>query len=164
VLELRVTNIDFDKVRITDENGETQTYDINKELAVDPFNVRDEFLHQSSKYSYWASLLEQLKLYEESYELQADKKRSELYEPSRQKLLAEGVTRPSKDQIDSQIMLDGDYYNLCNNVVAIHYQVNQIKALVKAFEQRKDMLIQYGADQRKEYEYSKKLNMSNQMP
>jgi len=98
-----------------------------------------------------------LKLYEESYELQADKKRSELYEPSRQKLLAEGVTRPSKDQIDSQIMLDGDYYNLCNNVVAIHYQVNQIKALVKAFEQRKDMLIQYGADQRKEYEYSKKV-------
>lgn len=164
MLDLSVTSIDFDKIRITDANGETKTYSIQDELKVNKFNVREEFLFQSSKYAYWCSVLEQLKLYEETYELQTDRKKAEIYEPSRKALIAEGIPKPTKDQIEAKVILDDEYYQLCNNVVAIHHQVDQLKSVVKAFEQRKDMLVQYGADQRKEMEYSKKISMPNQTP
>lgn len=159
VLNIRVTNLDFGTIRVTDANGETVTYNLKEELAVNNFNVREEFLKQPAKYSYWTALLEQLRLYQETYELQAEKRKAELYEPSRQQLILSGIAKPTKDQIDAQVMLDDEYYKLRQDVVNMEFTVRQVQYVVKAFEQRKDMLIQYGADLRRDFEYSKKVSM-----
>lgn len=164
MLDIRVTNLDFGTIRVTDANGETVTYNLKEELAVNNFNVREEFLKQPAKYSYWTALLEQLRLYQETYELQAEKKKAELYEPSRQHLIATGIAKPTKDQIDAQVMLDDEYYKLRQDVVNMEFTVRQVQYVVKAFEQRKDMLIQYGADLRRDFEYSKKISMPNDAP
>lgn len=164
VLDIKVTNLDFGTIRVTDANGETVTYVLKEELAVNNFNVREEFLMQPAKYAYWTSLLEQLRLYQESYGLKAEKRKSELYEPSRQQLIAVGIAKPTKDQIEAQIMLDDEYYKLRENVVSMEFNVKQVQYIVKAFEQRKDMLVQYGADLRRDFDYSKKLTMPNETP
>lgn len=164
VLDIRVTNLDFGTLRVTDANGETITYNLKDELAVNNFNVREEFLKQPAKYSYWTSLLEQLRLYQEMFELKAEKRKSVLYEPSRQALILEGIAKPTKDQIEARIMLDDEYYKLKTDVVNTAFNVRQLQYVVKAFEQRKDMLVQYGADLRRDFEYSKKISMPNETP
>lgn len=159
LLDLRVSDLEFLKVRVIDENGESLVFDLTEELNVNEFNVRKEFLNQPGKYTYWTSLLERLRMYQENYELQAEKRKAELYETSRIALIEGGVSKPTKEQISAQIMLDEQYYNLKQSIINLSFNVRQIQYVVKAFEQRKDMLIQYGADLRREYEYSQKTSM-----
>lgn len=161
VLDIRVDSIDFDTIRITDENGETTTYNVNAELQVHEFNVRQAFLEQPAKYAFWSAVLEKLKMYQETYELQLSTKRAELYDSSRLLLVERGIQKPTKDQIEAEIALDSEYQKVANNVIVMNYNVRRLTAFVKAVEQRKDMLIQYGADLRRENEYSKKITMPN---
>ncbi len=159
MLDLRVNDLEFRKIRVTDENGETIVFDLTEELQVNEFSVRQAFLEQPAKYTYWTSLLERLRMYQENYELQAEKRKAELYEPSRKSLIEQGVTKPTKDQIEAQIMLDEQYYALRQSIISLTFNVRQVQYVVKAFEQRKDMLIQYGADLRRDFEYSQKVSM-----
>lgn len=163
MLNLRVDDLEFKTIKIIDDNGEVVTHDLQTELQVNEFNVRTAFLEQPAKYTYWTSILERLRMYQENYELKAEKKKSELYEPSRVALINQGVAKPTKDQIEAQIMLDEDYYKLRQSIVNLSFNVRQLQYIVKAFEQRKDMLIQYGADLRREYEYSQKVSMPDPM-
>ncbi|MCC9083806.1 hypothetical protein LOS22_15390 [Enterococcus faecium] len=90
MLDLRVNDLEFRKIRVTDENGETIVFDLTEELQVNEFSVRQAFLEQPAKYTYWTSLLERLRMYQENYELQAEKRKAELYEPSRKSLIEQG--------------------------------------------------------------------------
>nr|DAI05814.1 MAG TPA: recombination, repair and ssDNA binding protein [Herelleviridae sp.] len=163
MLNLRVDDLEFRKIKIVDDNGEVVVHDLQEELQVNEFNVRTAFLEQPAKYTYWTSILERLRMYQENYELQAEKKKAELYEPSRIALINMGVAKPTKDQIEAQIMLDDEFYKLKQSIVNLSYNVKQLQYVVKAFEQRKDMLIQYGADLRREFEYSQKVSMPDPM-
>lgn len=159
MLQLKVDSIDFREIRITDENGETKTYDIQEELVIHPHSVRLAFLEQPAKYAFWSSVLEKIKLYQESYELMLATKKAEVYELSRSDLIASGTAKPTKDQIEARVMLDPEVQELNRTVLQSTYNVRRLTTFVKAIEQRKDMLIQYGADLRREYEYGRKLSM-----
>lgn len=159
MLDLRVDSLDFDNIRIIDENGEVTNYNVNQELQVHEFNVRQAFLEQPAKYAFWSSVLEKLKLYQETYEMQLSTRKAELYDTCRVQLVERGIAKPTKDQIEAEILLDEKYQQIANTVIVTNYNVRRMSAFVKAVEQRKDMLIQYGADLRRENEYSRKITM-----
>lgn len=159
LLQLKVDDLlDFSEIRITDENGETRTYNVDEELKVNEYSIRKAFLEQPAKYAYWSSVLEKLKLYQESYELQLTTRKAEIYDSTRQELIQNGIQRPTKDQIEAFIQIDSEVQRLSQAVVAMNYNVRRIQAFTKAVEQRKDMLVQYGADLRRDVEYNRKIS------
>lgn len=155
---------DFDKITIKDGNGDSHTYDLTEELRVNEFNVVKEFSEQSSKYVYWASILEKVKMYKESAELKAETYRASIYEQARLALVDTGVNKPTKEQVSAQILQDESYVKLLEGVNTYTYLVGQLTYVVKAFEQRKDMLIQYGAELRRVKDYERGMNFTNSAP
>lgn len=152
-------NQDIEEVTITDKSKESHTFNIKEELNINEFNVYREFLAQPGKYAYWTSVLSTLKYYLESAELSMEKQRATIYEPSRQTLITvKAVPKPTKDQIEAEIQLDETYQQLQRDVVAYKALVDKVNYIVRAFEQRKDMLIQVGAELRRNKEYERQTN------
>lgn len=160
-MEIHVGAFDFDTITIKDTNGETRTYNLRDELKVNEFNVVGEFLEQPAKYVYWSSVLERVRMYKEASELKAETYKASMYESSRISLVDLGINKPTKEQVNSVIMTDETYIKLLESVNTYTYLVGQLVYVVKAFEQRRDMLIQYGADLRKTREFERGINMPN---
>lgn len=160
-MNINIGAFDFDKITITGANGESTTHDLREELKVNDFNVVSEFLEQPSKYVYWSSILERVKMFKESAELKAETYKASIYETSRTVLVDAGINKPTKEQVNSVIMSDENYIKLLEDVNTYTYLVGQLTYVVKAFEQRRDMLIQYGADLRKAREYEQRISMPN---
>lgn len=158
MLEIRLDNLETDLIRIVDDNGETVQFSLREELRINEMNVQQEFLEQSSKYVYWTSILERVRLYQESSKLHAEIARADLYEPCRSALINTGIPKPTKDQVDAKILQDEDYIRKLEALNTYDHLVKQLQFVVRAFEQRKDMLIQFGADKRKEQDYEKKIS------
>lgn len=152
-MQVVVDNFDFDKIQIVDENGMVETYSLSQELRINEMNVPNEYLQQSAKYIYWASILEKVRMYLDASELNSEIKKAECYTKSRDDLVEKGVLKPTKDQIEHAVMLDDDYVQALREVQGYTHLVKQLQYVVKAFEQRKDMLIQYGAELRKQKDY-----------
>lgn len=160
-MEINVGAFDFDTITIKDRNGETRTFNLSEELKVNEFNVVGEFLEQPAKYVYWSSILERVRMYKESAELQAETYKASMYETARMSLVDAGINKPTKEQVNSVILSDEGYIKLLEAVNMYTYIVGQLVYVVKAFEQRRDMLIQYGADLRKTREFERGMNMPN---
>jgi hypothetical protein len=160
-MEIRVPSLDFDEIKVIDANGELQTYSLKQELNINGFNVKEEFYSHPAKYVYWTSLLERMKLQQESDALALERCRASLYEPTRVQYVNAGVTKPTKDQIEAGIQLDPTYQQLSEVLLKTKYIVGKLQYTVKAFEHRRDMLIQIGAELRRENDFSKKVNPIN---
>ena len=65
-MEIYVDSLDFDTFTIIDKNGNRENLNINDELRIDENNINEEFMKQSGKYAYWASLLEIVRRYYEA--------------------------------------------------------------------------------------------------
>lgn len=159
-MKLEIPSLNFDAITIVDQNGEVVTYSLREELSINKFDVRSEFYTQPSKYVYWSSLLEQVRLMEESLAVELDRYRASIYESSRQAVAVEtNNAKPTKDQIESKIELDTTYNSLKNQLVQVRQNTKQLQSVVKAFEHRKDMLVQIGAELRKDKDFTQKMNM-----
>lgn len=158
-MNINIGSFDFDMITITGANGESTTYDLREELKVNDFNVVNEFLEQPSKYVYWSSILERVKMFKESAELKAETYKASIYEPSRLSLVDAGINKPTKEQVNAVILSDENYIKLLEDINTYNYLVGQLTYVVKAFEQRRDMLIQYGADLRKARDYEQRISM-----
>lgn len=159
MLDITVGSLDFSTIRIKDSNNQAYEYDLKAELQINEHNLQAEFKEQASKYVYWTSILEQLRGYQESAELQEERVRANLYEQGRLALINEGSAKPTKDQVEAWLMRQEPYVQAREQVLAYSKFVRQLQYVVKAFEQRRDMLTQIGADQRKQKEYERNLNM-----
>lgn len=148
--EIVVSKLDFDSFRLRDAyTGEVVDYSLRDELKVNEDNYEQEYLNQPAKYVYWQAVYQNLKSYQESVEREADIVHANAYNEAYNFLKQnKGITRPTKDLIDSAIMQDKDYQKELEKVEEAHRAVGIIGSIVKAFEQRKDMLIQFGAEQR----------------
>lgn len=158
LLDLKVGSMDFEKIRISDVNGEFHEYDMKEELVINDHDLYNEFSQQPVKYMYWTSVLEQVRAYLESSILSEETVRADLYEPARMALIGSGTAKPTKDQIESWIIKQDQWVTAKNEVLVYTKYVKQLQYVVKAYEQRKDMLIQIGADSRKDKEYEKHIN------
>lgn len=153
--EIKVAKLDFDTFRLLDgSTGEVQTYSLHDLLKVNQQNYQEEFLQQPAKYVYWQAVLQNLKAYEESTEREAEHAHADSYNEAYNYFRKQGNARPTKDLIESAILLDDTYQEKLEAVEQAKESVGIINAIVKAFEQRKDMLIQFGAEQRQSYKNS----------
>lgn len=149
--------MDFELVRISDANGEFYDYNLKEELSINEHDLYTEFGQQPVKYVYWSSILEQVRGYLESATLNEEVVRANMYEPARVALMANGTPKPTKDQIEAWIINQEEWVKAKNEVLIYTKFVKQLQYIVKALEQRKDMLIQIGADSRKDKEYENHL-------
>ena len=143
MLEIKLDSLDFYQLRLVDENGEMKEYDLTKELKVNENNLQEEMLKQPSKYIYWASVLEKIKLYQESTELKLEQTVAELDREAREFIL-QHQGKPTKDVVDAYIKRQPKYAEAVGNLNYFEYIAGRVGRIVKAFEQRKDMLQSYG--------------------
>lgn len=159
-------NIEVDKlsslfmISITDNAHNTYKYDIRDELTIDEHNLSKDLREQPSKYMYWASILEKARSYYEASSIELERIYAKLYEPCRLKSVAQGVQRPTKDQINSLIIQEEEYIKAQDINKNYEMYVKQLQYVVRAFESRKDMLIQLATDERKQKEYETAINQN----
>lgn len=142
-MDIRVDNLDFSYLRLVDDSGQFEEYNLKEELKVNEGNLLQEMLQQPSKYIYWSSLLEKLKWYQEDAELKLEVKIAELDKEARE-FITNGNGKPTKDVVEAYIKQQPSYGAEKQKVQYLEYTVGRITRIVKAFEQRKDMLQSYG--------------------
>lgn len=142
-MEIKLDNLDFSFLRLVDENGEYQEYDLTTELKVNEANLLQEMLQQPSKYIYWSSILEKIKWFQESQELTLEVEVAKLDSKAREFITSNGG-KPTKDIVEAYIRQQPEYISAKKNCQYYEYISGRISRIVKAFEQRKDMLQSYG--------------------
>ena len=147
-----VNDLDMDEITVVDYNGEEQKYSVNDIVKVDELNYQQEFINQPAKYAYWSSVLQAAKRVAAEQEAALDKQHAVAYNKVYEVLNSKNM-RPTKDLIESYIEQDEDYQNAKQRVIVADYSAGRIQYLVKALEQRENMLVQLGADIRKEKNY-----------
>jgi hypothetical protein len=143
MLEIKVDSLDFRFLRIVDNQGEFEEYDLKEELKVNEAILTTEMLQQPSKYIYWSSLLEKIKLYKEQAEMTLELEIAKMDQEARD-FITSHQGKPTKDIVEAYIKRQPAYETLSNNVQYFKYIEGRIARIVKAFEQRKDMLQSYG--------------------
>jgi len=146
-MEIHVDSLDFNDLTIIDMNGEAHTFNIHDELKLSEYTIQQEMYSQSAKYSYWASLLERVRVYAESEQRKLEQIGARVNKEVRNRYEQE-KKKPTKDVIESDIILDEEYQQQQYIVEQRNYQVKQLQYIVKAFEQRSSMLIQISAELR----------------
>jgi hypothetical protein len=137
------------QVELLDSTGKSTIFNINEELMVNINNYQQEFLDQARKYSFWSDKLTIAHRQVSGASQKVDLLHAELYSKAYLNL-AKTKMRPTKDLVEASILQDKEYQKALDDVTQYTFVENQLKFIVKAFEQRKDMLIQYGAEMRKD--------------
>lgn len=140
-------DFDFDTIRIVDGDGQFKDYSMRNELEIPELGYLELMKEQPARYAYWSSVYQTVKYQQEQKQHELDKVHAELYQAVYQALV-EQKTRPTKDMVESAILLEDSYQKALAAVDAANHLTGQLQYLVKAFDQRKDMLIQFGAEQR----------------
>lgn len=152
-MEINVDDMEFNKVTVRDNSGNTFEYDMQEELMINRHDLRTELEEQSSKYMFWTGMLERVRANLEAAERELEYIVSQLYEPIRERLETKMGKNPTKAQIDAMINQQEIYQNQKKKVEEVDYQSRRLAYIVKAFEQRKDMLVQISTAERKQKEY-----------
>lgn len=142
-VDIQLDKFDFDTLRLIDETGEFVEYNLREELAVNEDNLLREMLQQPSKYIYWSSILEKLKLFQESKELALETTMARLDGEARDHI-KQNNNKPTKDMVEAYIKSQPEYERAMNELNYYNYIVGRVNRIVKAYEQRKDMLQSYG--------------------
>ncbi|QZA69927.1 recombination mediator protein [Bacillus phage 278BB001] len=143
MLDVNVGSLDFYNLRLIDENGQFQEYNLEELLKVNEDNYMQEMIEQPAKYIYWSSVLERLKYFQESAELELETTVASLDQEARE-YLKDTVPKPTKDMVESYIKRQPTYKSAKDKEIQYNYIVGRVQRIVKAFEQRKDMLQSYG--------------------
>lgn len=146
---VKLTTNGKQKIVLLDQKGQETEYNIDNELAVNENNYLQEFLDQARKYSFWSDKLTIAHRQVSGAEQEADLLHAKLYDVKYLEL-SKTKSRPTKDMVEASILQDKDYQSALTKVQDCVFVENQLKFIVKSFEQRKDMLIQFGADMRKD--------------
>ena len=138
-MEINVDNLDFTSIKLIDETGQFLEIDLQKELRIDEHRLEQEMIEQPSKYIYWSSILEKLRLYQEQCELDLEFLLGRLDKEAREHLMVTG-TKPTKDSVEAYIKRSNEYKIAKEKCNYYDYLVRRLQFIVKSLEQRKDML------------------------
>ncbi|QYC50832.1 hypothetical protein KQUDLBSD_CDS0132 [Staphylococcus phage PG-2021_40] len=153
VLEVRVDHIDTDTIRVVDSQGQTVDYDVLSDLSVHDYNANDELREQHVKYRKYANIYNRLSYYLEEEEIKLVTISSQINLDIRNQYQATNGKPPTKDVVEAEIQTKQKYIDQLRIVNHLKYQKTQLQYILKAFEQRKDMLVQYTAHLRKDIEH-----------
>ena len=151
MLMIKIKSTGGEQIEILDQTGKSTIYDIDQELLVNDNNYQQEYLRQAQKYSFWADKLAIANRQVSGAEQQLDLVHAKLYHKYFLDL-SKSKARPTKDMVESEIIQDDSYQQALNSLNQCSFVEEKLKFIVKAFEQRKDMLIQFGAEMRKDRE------------
>lgn len=160
-MEIQIPSLGFTNISITDANLNQSVFNLVEELKINEFNIRTEFFNQPAKYVYWGSLLEQAKKQEEAIALEVSKASGIAFEQARNALIEEKILKPTQAQIEARLAMNAQVIQLNQNLNEARSNVRTLQTVVKAFEHRRDMLLQIGAEIRREKDYERKMNMGN---
>lgn len=146
-MEIKVDSLDFDTIKIKDKNNNETILSIQEELKIDEINLNESFMSQSSKFAYWANLLEIVRRYSEAEERKLETIGAQLNLSIRE-WYKQNKEKPTKDMIEARIMIDKNYQEQLKVVEEWNYKTKQLQYVVKAFEQRVNALTHLGAEQR----------------
>lgn len=149
MIKLKVA--DKQEISLIDQTGKETIYNIDNELLVNDNNYQQEYLRQAQKYSFWSDKLAISNRQVSGAEQEVDLMHAKLYKKYFLEL-TKAKLRPTKDMVESEIVQDPAYQKVLTNLNQSKFVEEKLKFIVKAFEQRKDMLIQFGAEMRKDKE------------
>lgn len=141
--------------RVIDDQGEIHEYDLKKELHIDEATLGQEFLNQPVKYLFWCSILEKMTMYLDSEKYKMDVTEANLRDQGREFFVKSGI-KSNAQMVDDYCKQQSDWKAVERKLINLTYMVKQLKVIVRAFEQRKDMLQSYGAQLRNEVNYGDK--------
>jgi hypothetical protein len=153
-LDINIDSLDFQFIRLIDESGQYVELDLKTELSVNEDNLEREMLEQPSKYVYWSAILERIRFFKESAELEMELLLGELDKEAREELPKHEV-KATKDSVDAYIKRTENYKIAREKCNYYEYLVKRVQFIVRALEQRKDMLQSYGKQVTHDKSYGK---------
>lgn len=120
-----------------DTGGRPFEYDLREELSISDATLIEDLQSQPAKYAWWASVLERARVKLRSAEDQLDYSRASISNEIRAsgEKLAIAV-------VNDRVAVDPDYKQALQEVRYWEGEVGKLVYIVRAFEQRRDMLIQ----------------------
>lgn len=112
-------------------------------------DLTNEFIRQPSLYAWFATLLEYASAEVETQKMNLSILRANL-DAEKRKELGQLSKKPTENMINSAIEVDDKYKDAQVNLIETRRQYGILKGIVRALEQRKDMLIQVGSTKRQE--------------
>lgn len=137
------------KMSIRDGSGGLKTFAIEDLFYIDETNLTQEFMRQAALYAYFSTLLSTADMKANSVDLMKDQAYAEadLYYREDADKNGRKITEP---QVKSTVTIDEAYAKACERDIQMRYDVSILKSIVKALEQRAEMLISLGAHLRHE--------------
>jgi hypothetical protein len=126
-----------------------KAFDIGKLFIIDENNLTAEFVRQAASYAFFATLVAGAERNVAKRDMLKDQEYSAADEDSRKRFIESGE-KFTEAVIKSQILLDADYQDSVTNLEAAKYELNLLKALTKAYEQKGMMLQSLGSHLRSE--------------
>lgn len=113
---------------------------------IDETKLVSELSQQSYRYSYWGGIMADAKK-----KLDISKMNLEIqYAVIQEELIANATTKLTDKKLNSKVLADPMYSALRQTVINDEYKYNLLRNITEALKQRKDMLIQLSANNRKE--------------
>jgi hypothetical protein len=128
----------------------TKTFDIAKTLKIDFDSLTEEFATQAAVYAFFATLVPFAEFTETMLDLSKDQEYAGADDAARKEMTEKGE-KFTETVIKSMVQLDEQYGAAFKKHAEAHYDTGIIKAIARAMEQRAEMLISMGAQQRHEF-------------
>ena len=132
--------------------GEYITYDLQKELEINEYQLEDQMMEHASKYALWSSYSVVAERYERACETELEVAEANADSLAREQLKARGIPKPTVGQVNAEIALNEDVYAAKTKLSEAKGYASSLKYILKALDQRKDMLVNLSAQHRKSME------------
>lgn len=132
--------------------GEYLTYDLQKELEINEYQLEDQMMEHASKYALWSSYSVVAERYEHACETELEVAEANADSLAREQLNARGIPKPTVGQVNAEIALNEDVYAAKTKLSEAKGYASSLKYILKALDQRKDMLVNLSAQHRKSME------------
>jgi hypothetical protein len=120
-----------------------------RQLAVDEMNLNDSFVKQAGHFSFYAAKHAQAERQEHRAKFNIEIQEATIDKELRQEARA-NKEKITETQITRLITLRPEYQDALNDHIEAKQISNVCKSVAESFRQKRDMLIQLGADQREE--------------
>ncbi|ASR78954.1 hypothetical protein HONESTABE_170 [Bacillus phage HonestAbe] len=154
-MNIPVDFLDFDEITIKDTNGLVESFDLREELKINPVNLQEEMLNQPVKYVYWSGLHEKVRYLLERQELKLEQLVAVLDAEARAHIKSQGE-KPTKDAVEAYVKTRKDYEKQRGRVIEFEQILGRTARIVKAFEQRSNMLQSIGKQLANDSQYGHK--------
>jgi len=123
--------------------------DIKEKLKVDPKNLNAELIEQPGLFAYYAYEMSKKKEELEELELDLDILESETDRKVRNNFLIKNE-KVSEKKVEMVVMSITKVKELKRKIIKVNAEYNILKGIVRAYEQRKDVLVSLSANMREE--------------